>query len=144
MTRAARFAAAAVAALLLAAPAAPATERLRVSWHPKRPHPGDVAWVHVSGAGETAAIEGSLGPRSLTFFPYAGGQAAVVGIDLETKPGALPWRLAVLESGLEPHSLGGRLTVHERAFAVQRLTLPPGMVDPDPETSARPTRSFSP
>src|SRR5207237_5723149 len=81
VTRAARFAAAAVAALLLAAPAAPATERLRVSWHPKRPHPGDVAWVHVSGAGETAAIEGSLGPRSLTFFPYAGGQAAVVGID---------------------------------------------------------------
>jgi len=138
VTRGARFTAAAVAALLLAAPvAAPATERLRVSWHPKRPHPGDVAWVHVAGAGEAAAIEGSLGPRSLTFFPYAGGQAAVVGIDLETKPGALPWRLAVLESGLEPHSLGGRLTVHERAFAVQRLTLPPGMVDPDPETERR-------
>jgi len=139
VTRAARFAAAAVAALLLAAPAAPATERLRVSWHPKRPHPGDVAWVHVSGAGETAAIEGSLGPRSLTFFPYAGGQAAVVGIDLETKPGALPWRLAVLEPGLEPRGLGGHLTVHKRDFAVQHLTLPRGMVDLNPETERRAT-----
>ena len=133
-----RLAATALAALLVALPwASLAADRLAVTWHPKRPHPGDVAWIHVRGAADTTALEGSLGPRTLVFFPYAGGQAAVVGLDLDTKPGPEPWRLAVLEAGREPRSLSGRLTVHKREFSVQRLTLPPGMVDLDPETERR-------
>jgi len=123
-------------ALLHALPAA-STERLEVTWHPSRPHPGDVTWVHVRGAGDGATIEGALGDRSLAFFPYAGGQAAVVGIDLEVKPGPRPWRLAVVEPGRPPRSVGGRLTLQRRDFPVQRLTLPPAMVDLDPETERR-------
>jgi murein DD-endopeptidase MepM/ murein hydrolase activator NlpD len=96
-----------------------------------------VVWVHVRGAAEATSIEGSLGSRSLTFFPYAGGQAAVVGLDVETKPGRHPWRLAVLETGREPRVLTGRLTVEARTFAVQHLTLPATMVDLDPETERR-------
>jgi murein DD-endopeptidase MepM/ murein hydrolase activator NlpD len=84
-----------------------------------------------------AAIEGSLGARSLRFFPYAGGQAAVVGIDLETKPGPDAWQLAILEPGREPRRLSGKLTVSRRDFQVQRLTLPTAMVDLDPETERR-------
>ena len=130
--------AAALAALLLASPlAAPAADRPAVTWHPKRPHPGDAAWVHVRHVADTAALEGSLGSRSLVFFPYAGGQAAVVGVDVDTKPGPQPWRLAVLEPGREPQALAGKLTIHKRNFPVQRLTLPPGMVDLDPETERR-------
>jgi hypothetical protein len=133
-----RLAAAAVAVLLVAVPtAASVTGRLGVSWHPTRPRPGDVVWVHVRGAAEGAAVEGSLGSRSLTFFPYAGGYAAVVGIDLETKPGPQTWRLGVLEPGRDPRSLGGRLTIQGRNFAVQHLTLPRAMVDLDPETERR-------
>jgi murein DD-endopeptidase MepM/ murein hydrolase activator NlpD len=71
------------------------------------------------------------------FFPYAGGQAAVVGVDVESKAGPQPWRLAVVEPGRDPRSLSGRLTIHKREFPVQRLTLPPGMVDLDPETERR-------
>jgi murein DD-endopeptidase MepM/ murein hydrolase activator NlpD len=93
--------------------------------------------VHVRGVADGAALEGSLGPRALVFFPYAGGHAAVVGVDLETKAGAQPWRLALLEPGHDPRSLTGRLTVHKREFPVQRLTLPPGMVFLDPETERR-------
>jgi murein DD-endopeptidase MepM/ murein hydrolase activator NlpD len=129
-------AALAVISLLLVLPAA-AAERPSVTWHPARLHPGGVAWVHVRGVAADAAIEGSLGSRSLAFFPYAGGQAAVVGIDLEVKPDPQAWRLAILEPGREPRHLSGRLTVRRRDFPVQRLTLPTPMVDLDPETERR-------
>ena len=138
MTAARRAAAAALIALLPVAPLAlAAAPRPGVTWHPTSPRPGDVAWVFVHGVADGASLEGSLGRRALRFFPYAGGQAAVVGIDLDTKPGAQPWRLAVLEPGHEPRSLRGRLTIHRRDFPVQRLTLPRAMVDLDPETERR-------
>ena len=114
-----------------------AGDRLAVSWHPARPRVGDVAWLHVRGASDAAVVEGSLGDRSLTFFPYAGGHAALVGVDIDTKPGAHPWRVAVLEPGLDPRPLSGKVTVVARTFSVQRLTVPPGMADLDPETERR-------
>jgi len=133
-----RLAAAVLAALLLALPlAALAADRPAVTWHPKRAHPGDVAWVHVRGVTDGAALEGSLGPRTLVFFPYAGGQAAVVGVDLEAPAGPQPWKVAVLEPGRAPQTLSGKVTIHRRDFHVQRLTLPTGMVDLDPETERR-------
>jgi len=133
-----RLAAAALAGLLLALPlTALAADRPAVAWHPKRAHPGDVAWVHVRGIADGAVLEGSLGRRSLVFFPYAGGQAAVVGVDLETPAGPQPWRVAVLEPGRAPQALNGKVTIHKRNFHVQRLTLPTGMVDLDPETERR-------
>lgn len=131
-----RLAALASAAFLLVLPAW-AAESPTVTWHPAQPRLGDVAWVHARGAGDATVIEGSLGSRSLAFFPYAGGQAAVVGIDLESKPGPEPWRLAVLEPGRTPRILTGKVTIRPRTFAVQRLTLPTGMVDLDPETERR-------
>jgi len=130
-----RLAALVLALSLLALPAS-AADSPTVAWHPARPHPGDVAWVQVRGAGE-ATLEGSLGPRTLTFFPYAGGQAAVVGIDLEVKPGPQPWTVAILEAGRASRRLQGRLTIQRRDFPVQRLTLPEKMVDLDPETERR-------
>ena len=131
--------AAAVLAGLLLALSLPvlAADRPAVTWHPKRVHPGDVAWVHVRRIPDGASLEGSLGPRSLVFFPYAGGQAAVVGVDLETKPGPQPWKVAVLAPGQPPQALGGQLTIHRRDFQVQHLTLPTTMVDLDPETERR-------
>jgi peptidase M23-like protein len=127
---------AALALALLSVPATAAEPPL-VRWHPARVHQGDIAWVHVRGAVNPASVEGVLGPRTLTFFPYAGGQAAVVGVDLELKTGPLPWRLAIVEPGREPRRLEGRLTIHRRDFRVQRLTLPSTMVDLDPETERR-------
>lgn len=136
MTPRRRLAALASAALLLALPAW-AAERPTIVWHPAKPRLGDVAWVHVRGVGADASIEGALGSRSLTFFSYAGGQAAVVGIDLESRPGPERWRLAVLEPNRAPRALTGKVTIRPRTFPVQRLTLPTGMVDLDPETERR-------
>jgi len=79
---------AALAVLLASAPSAAAGERLGVAWQPPRPRVGDVLWLHVKTVPDTATVEGSVAGRPLAFFPYAGGQAALVGFDLETKPGA--------------------------------------------------------
>jgi len=117
-----RLAALVCAALLWSLPAA--AERPVVTWHPAKPQLGAVTWVHVQGAGSSATIEGALGPRTLTFFPYAGGQAAVVGIDLETKPGVEAWRLVVMEPAREARTLTGRVTIQRRdTLSMMKLSM---------------------
>ena len=114
-----------------------ATDRLSVSWHPAKPRVGDVALMHLRGVPDGATVEGAVGGLPVAFFPYAGGQAALVGFDLEVKPGTKPWQLAVLGPGQEPRTAKGTVHLMPRAFAVQRLTLPTTMVDLDPETEQR-------
>ncbi len=114
-----------------------AAERADVVFHPPKPRIGEVGWLHVKNVPEAAMVEGSVGGRPLTFFAYAGGHAALVGIDLETKPGASPWRVAVVEPGREPRTARGTVQLVRREFPVERLTLPRAMVDLDPETERR-------
>jgi murein DD-endopeptidase MepM/ murein hydrolase activator NlpD len=118
-------------------PAAAEEGRLTVTWSPSRPRVGDVGWVHVRRVAPEARVEGSVGGRPLTFFPYADGQAALAGFDVEGRPGAQPWRIVVLEAGQPPRVASGRLTLLDRRFAVQRLTLPPRLVELDAETERR-------
>jgi murein DD-endopeptidase MepM/ murein hydrolase activator NlpD len=73
----------------------------------------------------------------LRFFPYASGHAALLGIDLELRPGRHEWQIGVVEPGREPRWARGKFTVGPRTFSVQHLTVPPGMADPDPETERR-------
>jgi murein DD-endopeptidase MepM/ murein hydrolase activator NlpD len=84
-------------------------------------------------------VEGAAAGQPLRFFPHGAGQSALLGLDLETKPGSHDWQVAVREDGREPRTLSGRLTVSGREFPVQRLSLPSGMVDLDPETERRAT-----
>lgn len=123
--------------LLLAARPALGSDALAVRWMPRVVRQSDVAVLFVNGTADARIIEGSLDGRPLMFFPYGSGHAAVVGIDLETKPGVHRWRVAVVEPDREPRTAQGRLSVERRAFPVQRLTLPRGMVDLDPETERR-------
>lgn len=125
------------ATLLVFAPDAPATERLTVRWYPAKPRVGDAALLHLRGAPDGASVEGMVDGHPLVFFPYAGGHAALVGFDLEVKPGAKSWQLAVLQPAGEPRTARGQVRVLSRDFPVQRLSLPPGMVDLDPETERR-------
>ena len=114
-----------------------AAERVVATWHPSKPKLGDVAWLHVRDVPEGASVEGSVDGRPLRFFPYAGGQAALMGIDLETKPGIHPWKVGVVEPGREPRNAQGSVTFARRSFPQERLTLPQTMVDLDPETEKR-------
>lgn len=128
---------AAALGLLFAAQTSVAAEKAAVTWHPSKPRLGDVAWILVKDVPEIATVEGSVDGRPLTFFPYAGGHAALFGIDLETKPGTRAWRVGVVESGREPRSAHGSVRIVRRDFHVERLTLPNTMVDLDPETERR-------
>ncbi len=114
-----------------------AAEKAAVTWHPSRPRVGDVAWVLVKDVLEGGTVEGSVDGKPLTFFPYAGGQAALFGVDLDTKPGAHTWRVGVIEPGREPRSAQGSVSIVRRDFHVERLSLPETMVDLDPETERR-------
>jgi murein DD-endopeptidase MepM/ murein hydrolase activator NlpD len=114
-----------------------AAERLSVAWHPARPRVGDAAFLRLRGAPDGATVEGMVDGRPLVFFPYAGGYSALVGFDLEAKPGVKPWQLVVLRRDRDPVGARGKVNVLPRGFAVQRLTLPPAMVDLDPETEQR-------
>jgi len=123
--------------LLLSANSAHAAEKAVVTWHPSKPRVGDVTWVLVKDVAEAATVEGSVDGKPLTFFPYAGGHAALFGIDLEMKPGTHTWRIGVVEPGREPRSAQGSVKIVRRDFHVERLTVPNTMVDLDPETERR-------
>ncbi len=113
--------------------------RPTVTWRPSSPRVGDVAVVRIEGPGDGASVEGAVGGRPLAFFRDAHGYAALVGFDLEVKSGHEAWWVAVREPERPPREVRGRLRVRGRDFPVQRLTLPGGMVDLDPETERRAT-----
>jgi len=111
--------------------------RLNVVWHPSEPRIGDVAWVQVPDTRGARAVEGSVAGRSLSFFPYGDGYAALIGFDLDGKAGPQVWRVAVVRADGDPLTRQGRLKIRSRSFSVQHLTLPSVMVDLDPETERR-------
>jgi hypothetical protein len=114
-----------------------AAHGLKVTWQPARPRLGDLALMLVQGAGDGTTLEGSATGQMLRFFAHADGHAALVGFDLDGKPGVRPWRLAVLRPGHPPRTVQGRIQVFRRGFPIQRLTLPQALVDLDPETERR-------
>ncbi len=123
--------------LVFTAEASIAADRATVIWHPAKPRVGDVVWVLVKDVTDTGTVEGSVDGKPLTFFPYAGGHAALFGVDLDTKPGNHVWRVGVVEPGREPRSAEGTVRIVRRDFQVERLTVPSTMVDLDPETERR-------
>jgi len=122
---------------LVLALATPAAAGIRVTFSPPTLRPGDVGLVIVQGVDDGATLEGSVAGHPLEFFPYARLTAALAAVDFETRPGRYPWRIAVLDGPGEPRALSGRLVVSPRRFPVERLTLPPAMVDLDAETTRR-------
>jgi murein DD-endopeptidase MepM/ murein hydrolase activator NlpD len=76
--------------------------------------------------------------RPLTLFPVADGVAAMVGIDLDVRPGSLRWRVTRPGAAPDGGALAtGTVTIRARTFPTQELTLPKGMVDLDAATLAR-------
>ena len=125
-----------VAALVMGPDAAGAAA-VKVTMTPPVVRQGDVALMVVTGAASASDMDGSLAGRPLFFFPYADGHAALIGIDLEAKPGKTPWRLGFVDGTGEPRKAAGAITVKARNFPVQRLSLPKSMVDLSPEDERR-------
>jgi murein DD-endopeptidase MepM/ murein hydrolase activator NlpD len=115
--------------------AAPPAVDVRIA--PAAPRQGDVAILSIGGVPGARDVAGRLGDRALSFFPHGDGHAAVVGIDLETPAGRLPWRLDLVDATGASRHAAGAVTIRARQFPVQRLTLPTHQVDPDPQTLQR-------
>ena len=126
-----------VAVLLALVGAGPAGAAVKVTVTPSAVRQGDVALIVVTGATRAPQMDGSLGGRPLFFFPYADGYAALIGIDLEARPGKTPWRLGFVDGTGAPRKAAGAITVKARNFPVQRLSLPKSMVDLSPEDERR-------
>ena len=104
---------------------------------PLSPRPGDPALVTVAGVQAAREVSGSLGGQPLRFSPVGEVYVALAGLDIETKPGKLAWKVGVVDAAGTRRASAGQVTVRARSFPVQRLTVPPGMADLDPETERR-------
>jgi hypothetical protein len=120
---------------LSASPAFASTE-LRVTWDPARPRAGDAVLLRVRGAPAGAIVDAVFDGHPLGIFPSAEGHAAVVGIDMDTAPGARAWRVTAT-TGAAPATAEGQLVIAARSYRVQHLTVARGMVELDPETERR-------
>lgn len=110
---------------------------IKVRMVPPSPRQGDLAVLFVTGAHGAREVAGRLGDRVLTFFAYGPEHAALVGLDLETPAGKLPWRVDIVDAQGVNREIAGAIPVKGREFPVQRLSLPQHMVDLDPETERR-------
>ena len=131
--------AASLLAQVAASPVPAVATPLEVHVVPAAPRQGDVVMLFVSGVGDARDVEGSLGGRPLVFFPHRGEYAALAGLDLETKPGTVPWSVGAVDASGTSRRAAGRVTVKAGGFPVQHLTLPTPMVDLDPEAEQRAT-----
>lgn len=118
-------------------PAPSSSPALCVTWPSAKLQPGGVGLVLVHPLAAGAAVEGVVAGQPLTFFSYADGVAALVGLDLDVQPGQQPWTIAMLDGDRPTRTLSGSITVESRTFSVQRLTLPSSQVDLDAETLGR-------
>jgi murein DD-endopeptidase MepM/ murein hydrolase activator NlpD len=126
-----------VAVLVVALVAGPAAAAVKVTVTPAAVRQGDVALMVVTGVVAAPEMDGGLAGRPLFLFPYADGYAALIGIDLEAKPGKTPWRLGFVDGTGAPRKAAGTITVKARNFSVQRLSLPKSMVDLSPDDERR-------
>lgn len=125
------------ALLGLATPAPAVTEGpVRVTVAPPSPQPGDVVLLQISGG--PPDVRADWDGRPLALFPTAHGVAALIGIDLDVRPGHIGWRVTRPSVAKNGGALAtGAVTVRARTFPTQPLTLPKGMVDLDAPTLAR-------
>jgi murein DD-endopeptidase MepM/ murein hydrolase activator NlpD len=116
-------------------PARPLTLAVRVT--PTSPRQGDMVFVLVTGVQNAREVEGSLDGKPLMFFPYGESWAAVIGVDLEAPPRKAPLRVGAIDAVGAAQTKAAVVTIRRRTFPVQRLSLPEGMVDLDPESERR-------
>lgn len=102
---------------------------LQVSFSPATPQPGDVARVDISGVKSGERITATVFGQELSLLYDAPQQKwrALVGIDLDTKPGTYRLRIHRDGSAMPPtHAL----RIAPKQFRVRRLRVPGSFVDP--------------
>lgn len=117
--------------LLLLGLSATAAEQPLLSLQPATARPGDPVLVTVHGL--TEAPTGTLGERTLRFYPIHDGFQALTGLPVEQTQGSLP----VTVKAASGTTLSGTLPVVEPGWPARKLKVAGKFVKPPPEVEAR-------
>lgn len=125
-----------IAALLFTRPAAAYTEELLIVVRPTQVSQGGVAEIVISGA-PLADLKGRRGAEEIPIFQTEpGSYAALVGIDMDEKPG----KVEIALSGRSPDEAWSRaaaITVRHREFPREEISVPPAFDQLDAATLER-------
>lgn len=115
----------ALALCLLASPSWAASHSRTVSLAPAQVFQGGIVRITVSGE-DLEEVGGFLQNRSIAFFPaQAGVYFALLGVDLEQKPGPLEITVRSKSKDKEKWERSVLLRIKKKAFAREELTVPP-------------------
>jgi murein DD-endopeptidase MepM/ murein hydrolase activator NlpD len=128
MMRAAR--AGVMLAAMLAAP-----EPLRMSVASRSLQPGELVVLTIAGVGRAESMRVTAFGREIAAYDAGDGDwRALVGIDLDVKPGSHP---VTIEAGSPPRRATYNLVVRPRTFRTRRLTVDEAFVTPPASEEAR-------
>ena len=105
-------------------------ELAKVSWSPREVRQGDVLCVVVKTKAKAISIQGDWAGTPIYFYEQKRRNfAGIVGVDLATPPGPHLLRVEVEDREGRSSEQTFEVQVEAGGFEVQRLTLPPEMVD---------------
>jgi murein DD-endopeptidase MepM/ murein hydrolase activator NlpD len=113
-----------VAALLLQA-----TDGIQLSVRARSVQPGEVVVLSISPRSPSGSVRVQAFGKELTAYEDGDGWRAIVGIDLETKPGNYPVRVESGAPGRLAHATY-ELRVEPKTFRTRRLTVDEAFVTP--------------
>ncbi len=125
--------------LNLAGKAAAAENNLRFEYLPKLIKQGEVCLLRVSGPPSLKSIQGEFqGERfSMAFSAENGTYEGLYGIDMNRPPGTYSIKVVATDGDGNVYSITGSLKVEKVDFGVQKIFLPPDMVELDAKTLER-------
>lgn len=111
---------------------------VKVSWFPQELRQGEVLLVTIKPETLIASVGGALEGTPIYFYEREGGGfAGIVGVDLAASPGQRSLRVEIKDLQGRSFEQVFQVTVNAGEFEVQRLTVPPEMVDFTEETYQR-------
>jgi murein DD-endopeptidase MepM/ murein hydrolase activator NlpD len=110
----------------------------KVSWFPQEVKQGDVLSVMVKTKAKVVSVAGDWAETAVYFYKQEqGGFAGIAGVDLTTPPGPHRLRVEVKDRKGRSFEQVFEVQVEAGGFEVQRLKLPPEMVDLKGEALSR-------
>jgi murein DD-endopeptidase MepM/ murein hydrolase activator NlpD len=113
--------------------------QIRLDVFPKGVKQGDVNLVKVTGPSALKSIHGEFQGKRFSLDPgeKQGTFEALIGVDLDSKPGKYELKVGATGGDGKAYSKSLQLRVEKAGFAVQKLSLPKSQVDLDPKTLER-------
>lgn len=99
---------------------------------------GEISRIDIPFSAEIDTVTGTFNGKSLPFIPSKqGGFYTLLGVDMDTKPGAYPLVVEIVREDGTVRTIRRSVAVRDAGFPVQRLTLEPAKVFPDSAATAR-------